>query len=227
VGFLKRLRGQAEPEPEPVEEEDLEYLDLRGAPPADRVKIDFGPAVPIVGESYYQANLLPIGGSLLPGQVALVWAELVAQPENRHDPIAIAVVIDGRVCGHLARADAIRYGPVVARAVELGRIPVARGWVRRARDTATPLSAGLRIVGPNEALAALTTPEPSDRPYSTTACPYCSTVLDPLPKAKKACPSCGQPIYVRSAPDGLRHLLREADLPALEAAWQEYRADPR
>jgi hypothetical protein len=42
-------------------------------------------------------------------------------------------------------------------------------------------------------------------------------VLAPLPKAKKACPSCHQAILVRSSFDGFIDLLREADLDA----WSE------
>jgi hypothetical protein len=63
---------------------------------------------------------------------------------------------------------------------------------------------------------------PSDRPYANTACPYCSVAFDPLPKAKAHCPSCGQTVWVRSGPDGLRYLLQEADLPVLEQAWEDY-----
>ena len=62
----------------------------------------------------------------------------------------------------------------------------------------------------------------TDRPYATTECPYCSIPLAPLPKAKKRCPSCGQPIYVRSGPDGVRYLLQEADLATIEALWLEF-----
>ena len=59
------------------------------------------------------------------------------------------------------------------------------------------------------------------RDYANTSCPYCSAPLDPLPKAKKRCPSCGESIWVRSGPDGLTYLLQEVDLPILEQAWQE------
>ena len=60
------------------------------------------------------------------------------------------------------------------------------------------------------------------RTYANTACPYCSVALSPPPKAKKRCPACGQPIYVRSGPDGLTYLLQVGDLPVLEAVWAEY-----
>jgi hypothetical protein len=62
------------------------------------------------------------------------------------------------------------------------------------------------------------------REYANTTCPYCSRPLDPLPKAKKRCPSCGQTIWVRSGPDGMTYLLQEADRPVLEEAWQEHYA---
>ena len=60
------------------------------------------------------------------------------------------------------------------------------------------------------------------RTYANKACPYCAVELNPLPKAKKRCPSCGQSIWVRSGPDGLTYLLQEADFPALEAVWQDH-----
>ena len=67
-----------------------------------------------------------------------------------------------------------------------------------------------------------------EREYANTTCPYCAAGLDPPPRAKKRCPSCGQPIYVQSGPDGLTYLLQEVDLPVFEAAWAEHReADAR
>lgn len=60
--------------------------------------------------------------------------------------------------------------------------------------------------------------------FIAKVCPYCSASLDPLPKAKKRCPSCGKPIWVRSGPDGLTYLRQEAALPVLEEAWQEHHA---
>jgi len=68
------------------------------------------------------------------------------------------------------------------------------------------------------------TPAPAfvdDRAYATTACPSCGTTLDPLPKAKRKCPHCGEFIWVRGAPDGLRHLLREDQLAANDLAWMQ------
>jgi hypothetical protein len=65
------------------------------------------------------------------------------------------------------------------------------------------------------------------RIFANTACPYCSVELDPLPKAKKLCLGCGQPIYVRLGPDGLTYLLQAGDLPVLDQAWAEHYAAER
>jgi uncharacterized protein (DUF983 family) len=58
--------------------------------------------------------------------------------------------------------------------------------------------------------------------YDRTNCPHCGAQFDPLPRAKKRCPSCGQQVWVRSGPDGRRYILREADLAAHEARWETY-----
>ena len=62
---------------------------------------------------------------------------------------------------------------------------------------------------------------PSDRSYASELCPFCQERMDPLPKAKSRCRLCGQAVFVRSGPDGLRHLLRELDLEAIERQWAE------
>jgi hypothetical protein len=60
-----------------------------------------------------------------------------------------------------------------------------------------------------------------ERPYVRTTCPSCGANLEPLPKAKKRCPACGKPIYVKSGPDDRRYLLREDELAGLEARWAD------
>jgi len=63
------------------------------------------------------------------------------------------------------------------------------------------------------------------RPYASEACPSCQVRLSPLPKAKKRCPSCGEPIFVRAGPDGQRHLLKADELAEHEAWWASVYAD--
>ena len=57
--------------------------------------------------------------------------------------------------------------------------------------------------------------------YDRTNCPYCGVAFDPLPRAKKRCPSCGEMVWVRAGPDGRRYILREVDLAAHEARWDD------
>jgi hypothetical protein len=65
----------------------------------------------------------------------------------------------------------------------------------------------------------------ADLQYASTTCPYCEATLDPLPKAKKKCPACRRTIYVRVGPDAFVYLLQDADRPALERAWAEFRME--
>ena len=58
--------------------------------------------------------------------------------------------------------------------------------------------------------------------YDRTDCPHCGALFDPLPRAKKRCPACGQTVWVRSGPDGRRYILRQADFAAHEARWEAH-----
>jgi len=62
---------------------------------------------------------------------------------------------------------------------------------------------------------------------SPPACPTCQGELAKRPERKSRCPHCGAAIYVRSVPDGGRVLLKEADLPALEARRTKHASTPR
>lgn len=62
----------------------------------------------------------------------------------------------------------------------------------------------------------------TERAYASSECPYCGIRLAPLPKAKKRCPACRRPVYVRLGPDGVRYLLQEVDLPTMDALWAEF-----
>jgi predicted RNA-binding Zn-ribbon protein involved in translation (DUF1610 family) len=86
-------------------------------------------------------------------------------------------------------------------------------FIRRRRETEVIVDAGY---------PASQAKRVGEAPYDRDTCPSCEARLDPLPKAKKNCPTCGQPIYVRSGPSGMRYLLRESDLNAHEARWDSY-----
>jgi hypothetical protein len=63
----------------------------------------------------------------------------------------------------------------------------------------------------------------AERPFNRTTCPHCEAGLTPVPTAKKACPACAGVIYVRSGPEGKRHLLREGETPTPDQAWLDKR----
>jgi hypothetical protein len=98
---------------------------------------------------------------------------------------------------------------------------------RRPGQQSEPPEADLSInVVPPQRSSRVSEPSPpeesAESPYANTACPTCGVEQDPLPKAKKKCRSCGNPIWVRGAPDGRRYLLAEGDLAAHEDRWDEH-----
>lgn len=228
MSFLRRLLGAATTAPQ--EPEERLRVDLRrDLQPGHEMMLQ-GPGLAVVGESKYRAEIeAAAGGKKAIGHKAVVNAALVAEPDNRYDPNAIAIAIDGRTCGYLARTDAKRYKPVMTWARELGIVPCCRadiygGW-RQEDGTWADFGITLYIASPEKILnRGQPSVAPVERPYANTACPYCGVEMSPLPKAKSKCRSCGQSVFVRSGPDGMRYLLQEVDLPALEAAWAESNA---
>jgi ferredoxin len=163
---------------------------------------------------------------------AIYWAQLVREANNPYDPFAVAVHISGEKVGHLSKGDAQAYSPVLDRLGATGRPVAVRcdvryGWNRPGEERGhcrlrvymdTPQKQA-ELLGPD----AAPVPDKPERPYANTACPTCGVELDPPPEAKRKCPSCKEVIYVRSFPDGRRHLLNEATLADQEAAWGKER----
>jgi hypothetical protein len=83
---------------------------------------DLSRIVKVVGESHHQAELLAINGGYtrpkddrdpsMPPEPDTV-AELVAEPTNQADLFAVAVKMNGRAVGYLAREDARIYQALV------------------------------------------------------------------------------------------------------------------
>ena len=146
------------------------------------------------------------------------------------------------VAAWLSRADALapRFGDYPNQRAKVLRI---RGELcekaDRPADAVAAYSAGLALdptLGVKRRLKALgvetaSTPKAppaaparaDDRPYATTTCPSCGLELSPPPKAKAKCKGCGHLMWVRGGPDGRRHILREDQLEAHEALWQDAR----
>jgi uncharacterized Zn finger protein (UPF0148 family) len=64
------------------------------------------------------------------------------------------------------------------------------------------------------------TPPESDESVSTPLCPYCNSPLKKVPQRKTLCPSCRQPIYVRSRPtDRTKRLVTQEQADEIEEEW--------
>lgn len=79
------------------------------------------PQVEVVGESHYEAALRSLFPAELrsgEGHSVDTTAILVPEPKNMYDPNAVAVVVDGKQVGYLAREDAARYSRLLIELVE-------------------------------------------------------------------------------------------------------------
>jgi hypothetical protein len=88
--------------------------------------------VEVVGESYHQDELLALTGGrrTWSGAHREVLARLVPDDDDRFDPLAVKVVIEGRLVGHVPRAAARRYRPSIAEAIRAAGVATCRGEIR-------------------------------------------------------------------------------------------------
>lgn len=96
-------------------------LDLiRGGVPQQRQSLPInGTLTPIkiVGEDSYQPHIRRVAKAANGGEVPIL---LEAQPNNRYDRNAVAVLVDGGVVGYLPRALAEKWQPAVLAAASEG-----------------------------------------------------------------------------------------------------------
>lgn len=93
----------------------------------------------IVGESHYQTALAALAGPKNPEGVRYECvAELIPDPENPYDANAIRVEIDGRLVGHLARAQAAVVARIIAQSDGVRGFTadalIVGGWIRGSRS---------------------------------------------------------------------------------------------
>ena len=62
---------------------------------------------------------------------------------------------------------------------------------------------------------------------SPPICPTCVRADSRSARRRRRCPHCGAFIYVRSVPEGGRLLVKEADLPTIQARWAQPHPAPR
>jgi HIRAN domain len=107
--------------------------------------------VRVVGTSHYQEALLDLTGGRAGDEEIRVQkvALFVPEPDNPHDPNAIAVKIDGRLVGYLSRDENKRWLDVVT-GHEVGAEAMIAG-----RQGTTGLGVFMRLPTPTEARAQI------------------------------------------------------------------------
>jgi hypothetical protein len=111
----------------------------------------------VVGVSHYQDALAAAAGPKRPGGVELrTRFALAAEPDNPHDPAAIAVRLDddGETVGYLPREEAGRYRRLMDAVAARGRRPVTDGVILGGdSDRDTTFVVWLHVQDPYEALS--------------------------------------------------------------------------
>jgi hypothetical protein len=111
-----------------------------------------------VGVSHYQPTLLELTGATPGAEVRVeTRAALVPQPDNPHDPNAVAIEIDGRLVGYLAREEAERWQPILQVVADNGALAVCEAMIagRGAESGTSNLGVFLRLPTPTEARAVV------------------------------------------------------------------------
>jgi hypothetical protein len=104
----------------------------------------------VVGTSHYQDALLRLTGRQADEQVRVDKIAVFApEPDNPHDPNAIAIHIDGELVGYLSRDENKRWGDVVAGGGVACQAMIA------GREGTTGLGVFLRLPTPTEARAQI------------------------------------------------------------------------
>ena len=123
---MRRLFGRSDPQPPATDERE----DRRTAiPPGGIVLYAGGGGTIVVGSNHYQAAIKKAVGRMGRNGVS-VTATLVHDPKNAYDPNAISVRLDGQVIGHLQRAEAKAYRPVMDALAQRGLTAYCRCDIR-------------------------------------------------------------------------------------------------
>jgi hypothetical protein len=108
---------------------------------------------PVVGTSHYQETLVGVTGRQSDEEVRHdVVATLVPEPDNPHDPQAIAVHVDRRLVGYLSREENARWQDVVKSLAAHDHVAAAEGRIA-GRGGTNVLGVFLFLPTPTEARA--------------------------------------------------------------------------
>ena len=110
--------------------------------------------VNVAGESHYQEALQALTGSDGGAPVRREFqAVLAPEPDNRHDPNAVRVLIADQHVGYLPREDARAYGAMLEGLAERGRRGTCEAMVSGRGGGASNIGVFLRLPEPEEGAA--------------------------------------------------------------------------
>jgi hypothetical protein len=122
----------------------------------DEFLIEGDELVSVVGTSHYQPALAEISGRKADEEIRFeTRATLVPEPDNPHDPNAIAVHIANRLVGYLSREENPRWQEVVKTLADHGHCGAAEAMIagRGPGGGTSNLGVFLRLPTPTEARA--------------------------------------------------------------------------
>ena len=108
--------------------------------------------VAIVGTSYHQDLLARMAGDALRRREHVAFTALIVpEPENPHDPNAIAVVADGLgPVGYFSRRDAVRYRAMAAELLRRDAVGTCEAFLTGGWSGEAPIGVRLEIEGPED-----------------------------------------------------------------------------
>lgn len=122
----------------------------------DEFLIEGDELVPVVGTSHYQPALAEISGRRGDEEIRFeTQGTLVPEPDNPHDPNAIAVHVEGRLVGYLSREENPRWQDVVKMLADHRHLATAEAMIagRGPGGGTSNLGVFLRLPTPTEARA--------------------------------------------------------------------------
>jgi len=190
-------------------------------------------AYEVAGASHYQEILERIVGGRRDASIyCRMIAILTPEPDNPHDPRAIAVRIDRETIGHIKATDTDRFHESIENFGISGDLQckamIVGGWNHGGGDVGS-FGVRLDIDFPIEIRGeGVVRPIKLDKRFSEIGrlddvCPNCGTALAKRPGSKTKCQRCGGLIFVRTRPfDRKRVLLTEVQAKIVEAEWEQY-----
>ena len=132
---------------------------------AARIELFGNQDVRIVGTSHHQDLLRKIGGEALRrGEHVAFTALLVPEPENPHDPNAIAVVAQGLgPIGYFGRREALRYRGLAQELRRRDAIGVCEAFLTGGWDDEASIGVKLEIEGPEDTAQQVRAHRPSHK----------------------------------------------------------------